>query len=536
MSQGEGAQTGPLSVTGETEATAMLRTYVRDHAAGREGTIAAYTAGVAVAGALIVAAVIPIIGGALAVKLLLFIGGMAIYFGAVALLVRRGWFHPSLPWLNVLIEVSIPAVIFVLDVSFKGPAYALTAPPLVLWSVLIGLSGLRFSPTLAVFAGALASIEYLVVYAMCVDPPALRIQSLGLVTLEPSFILIRSFFLLCAGVLAAIVASRYLAQASAALRAIRERDFFGKYILHDRLGSGGMAEVFRATYSPEGGFKKTVAVKRIHLEHAIDASFVEMFRLEAKVGSLLTHPNVVQVLDFGRHQSSYYMALEYVDGVTVSDIIRAHGNTLPQAAVAYLGAEMAAALAYIHSRVSESGEALRLVHRDVNPPNVLVSKIGEVKLSDFGIASIVGRPQMTQAGYVRGKAAYMSPEQVRGEGFDGRADLFALGVTLHELLTGQPLFPKVVAPAAREGMVLPPLRGRDDVSPQLEDIIKGLLAFDPVQRTPTGDVLRNQLLGLAGDAAPFPHGQSLLRKAVAVAVEWRDKQRRGALDEITQAM
>jgi serine/threonine-protein kinase len=286
----------------------------------------------------------------------------------------------------------------------------------------------------------------------------------------------------------------------------------GKYMLHERIGSGGMAEVYRATYSPEGGFEKQVALKRILPSYADDAEFVSLFRREAELCSTLHHPNIVQVFDLGRHGNTYFLAMEYVDGLPLSTVLRALGwQGLPLGAVTFLGAELAAALDYLHRRTGRAGEPLHLIHRDVNPPNVLVSRIGEVKLSDFGIARDAARAQLTVAGSIRGKLGYMAPEQVYGQHIDGRMDLFALGLTLHEALTGRRLLvgqdETELMRAAAEQELVPPSRLRPDVPPELDAVVMGLLERDVNRRTATGAEVRQQLLALKGEAAPLPQGQ-----------------------------
>jgi serine/threonine-protein kinase len=191
---------------------------------------------------------------------------------------------------------------------------------------------------------------------------------------------------------------------------------------------------------------------------------------------------------------------------------------LPPAAVAYLGAEVAAALAYMHGRTGPKGEPLDLVHRDLNPPNILLSRIGEVKVSDFGIARAANQVALTQAQTVRGKAGYMAPEQAYGRPLDGRADLFALGLTLHELLTGQRALQgdseAELMVASTQQQVLPPSRFVPGISPALDAIIMGLLEHDLEKRTPSGEVLQRQLLALPGFEAPYPHGRQQLIEAL----------------------
>ena len=201
-----------------------------------------------------------------------------------------------------------------------------------------------------------------------------------------------------------------------------------------------MAEIFLAqSHGPEG-FEKQVVIKRIRAALADDPSFVQMFIAEARVASKLNHANLVHIFDFDRHEDSYYLAMEYVRGKSLAEVhrrSRSAGRPIPPVLVAQIGLEVARGLGYAH-RLNVHGQPVGLVHRDVTPHNVLLSYEGAVKLTDFGIAKASNRA--STAGMLKGKFAYMSPEQSRGEPVDARTDLFALGITLWELLTGGRLF------------------------------------------------------------------------------------------------
>ena len=228
-----------------------------------------------------------------------------------------------------------------------------------------------------------------------------------------------------------------------------------RYTLIRRIATGGMAEVWKATASGAAGFAKTVAIKRILPGFASDAEFVERFIAEARVAAALVHPNIVQVFDFGELEPGvYFLAMEFVPGVDAWTLARhafeekANGGTqqstgaalvpgelseaLPPQLALHLCMETARGLGYAHTRKPS------IIHRDVSPQNILVSFDGDVKLADFGIAKVSG--SATAASVVKGKLAYMSPEQVRGESVDARSDLFSLGVTLYRLLTARHLF------------------------------------------------------------------------------------------------
>lgn len=283
----------------------------------------------------------------------------------------------------------------------------------------------------------------------------------------------------------------------------RANDLLGKYLLGRRLGAGGMAEVFEATYSPEGGLERRVALKRIHPSQLGRPEAVELFRREASLGAQLHHPGVVQVLDYGRQGDTWYMALEYVDGVSLRELLAflaAHGRTLPIEVVVTLTWQLAETLDYLHTRTDAAGQPLKLVHRDLNPPNVLITAAGEAKVADFGIALVASEERLTATGVVRGKVGYSAPEQLHGVSSDPRSDLFALGVTLWECLTGRKLFDGAsdlaLVRACLEEPITPPSTLRADTPPDLEAAIMRLLERDLDKRTPSAAELKRSLRDL----------------------------------------
>ena len=212
----------------------------------------------------------------------------------------------------------------------------------------------------------------------------------------------------------------------------------GKYEIGARLGGGGMAEVFRASVRGAAGFSRPVAIKRIHPEVSSDERFADMFVNEAKLTSLLHHPNVVSVLDFDRDdEGRLFLVMEMVEGVDLRQLQRS--GPIPRAVAVHVVAEALRGLGYAHE-LTDGGRPLGIVHRDVSPHNVLLSWDGAVKVSDFGIAKAFAATGVTESGLIKGKLSYMSPEQAHALRLDARSDLFAAGVILHELLTGRPLF------------------------------------------------------------------------------------------------
>ncbi len=219
--------------------------------------------------------------------------------------------------------------------------------------------------------------------------------------------------------------------------------FVGPYELVVHLASGGMAEVYVARRQGPHGFNKTVAVKRILPQLVQDEEFVAMFVNEARVAATLTHPNIVQVFDFGEANGELYMAREYVRGTNVARLTRraaAQGAVIPLDVCLHVVLSVLRGLEYAHGARDDSGELLKLVHRDVSPGNVLIDESGAVKLTDFGIARAATVERRTVVGHLKGKLGYMSPEQVMGLELDSRSDLFTLGIVFAELLTLRPLF------------------------------------------------------------------------------------------------
>lgn len=282
--------------------------------------------------------------------------------------------------------------------------------------------------------------------------------------------------------------------------ASRQRDLLGKYVLGERLGAGGMAEVFRAVYCPEGGFERTVAVKRILPAWANVPELVALFRREAELGARLAHPNVVQVFDFGSDGDTYFLAMEFVDGISLGRLLKHLHRTeqrLPIPALLWLTQELAAALEYVHTRRDANGAPLNLVHRDLNPPNILLSRVGEVKIADFGIARSADRPSLTQPGIMRGKLAYAAPEQALDRPLDARTDLFALGVTLYEAATGQRLFGQQaeteVLRALLEHEAETPAVLRPELPAAFSEAVQALLQRDAAKRLASGGELTERL-------------------------------------------
>jgi eukaryotic-like serine/threonine-protein kinase len=265
---------------------------------------------------------------------------------------------------------------------------------------------------------------------------------------------------------------------------------YGPYLLIEKIGAGGMAEVFRAVRNGPQGFVRQFAIKRITPRHAESRDFVEMFCNEARLTAHLSHPNLVQVYDFGEIDGSYYLAMEYLKGRTVLSVMRslhARRQRFPVPAVAHIARQVAQGLAYAHTLRGSEGEALNLVHRDVNPSNIMLLKSGAVKVLDFGIAKSSALTTLqTQAGLVKGKLSYAPPEQLKCRPLDGRSDVFALGVTLWEMATMRKLFGgrtdfETVTNVMTK-TVAPPSSLRPEIPAAFDEIVLEALQRDPDKR------------------------------------------------------
>src|SRR3954469_14606948 len=218
---------------------------------------------------------------------------------------------------------------------------------------------------------------------------------------------------------------------------------FGRYTLVERLATGGMAEVFKAKIISGHGFEKMLVIKRILPHLAADKTFVAMFIDEAKLTAQLVHPKIVQVTDFGEVDGQYFIALEFVEGFDALALLRSSAQRqvrLPVPICVFIALEVLDALDYAHNAKDHEGKAMSIVHRDISPSNVFISRRGDVKLGDFGIAHAQKRESKTQAGTLKGKYGYMAPEQVVGGAIDARSDIFAVGIVLAEMIMGRRLF------------------------------------------------------------------------------------------------
>jgi eukaryotic-like serine/threonine-protein kinase len=279
----------------------------------------------------------------------------------------------------------------------------------------------------------------------------------------------------------------------------------GPYHLKDKIAQGGMAELYLADYIRDDGFRRTVAVKKVLPHLAENQDFINMFIREARLAALLQHPNIVQIFDFGKIQNTYFIAMEYIDGLTLGQVMARLKKGLPLDMAVFLITKICLGLDYSHKRKNDdNGQPLGIVHRDISPQNILVSYQGEVKISDFGISKANTEPSLTRAGVIKGKLAYLSPEQALGQSADHRADIYALGLIFYEILTGSrtcQFDSEIEAIRTIPEMVIPPLKEvRGDIPDLLDAIVMKCLAKDKRQRYQDAKAVRDDLVKFKNNA------------------------------------
>lgn len=263
----------------------------------------------------------------------------------------------------------------------------------------------------------------------------------------------------------------------------------GRYQLLEKIGSGGMADIYRAKFSGVAGFEKTVAIKKILPYWSSNQEFIDMLVEEAKILVQLSHPNIVQVFELNREGGDHFIVMEFVDGVdlrTLTNRVTSIGQVFPVDLTLYLLLQIGAGLQYAHDKKDRQHKPLGIVHRDISPQNILLSSDGEVKIADFGIARILGRTAETVTGTLKGKFSYMSPEQALGKKVDLQSDIYALGILLYELLSGERLFKGSndleTLDAVRNGVITFSPSAESRIAPELKAIILTALKKDPAGR------------------------------------------------------
>jgi serine/threonine-protein kinase len=281
---------------------------------------------------------------------------------------------------------------------------------------------------------------------------------------------------------------------------VEEGQRFGPYNLIKRIAFGGMAEIHLAKASGIGGFEKLLALKVIHPKFSADQGFIDMLVDEAKIAVQLSHVNIGQIFDLGRIEDTYYIAMEFIDGKDLYQLLVKCSELeidIPLDIIVFIAMEVAAGLHYAHTKGDNYGRALDLIHRDISPQNVLISYDGEIKIVDFGIAKASQRSKETESGVIKGKFFYMSPEQAWGDPIDARTDIFSMGICLYEMIAGEMLYNEEKALAlldrVRKAQIPPMRQRRPDLPPALEGIVLKALARDRSRRYQTAGDLHSAL-------------------------------------------
>lgn len=268
-----------------------------------------------------------------------------------------------------------------------------------------------------------------------------------------------------------------------------EKEKLGNYLIIDKIASGGMAHVYKAKTVDPKGIERLVVIKRILPHISSNPEYVEMLIDEAKIAVQFNHGNIAQVYDLGKYKEDYFIVMEYVDGKTLSQILKefqSRNERLPIDFIVYALIQVCQGLDYMHRKIDTSGNSLGVVHRDISPQNIIVSYSSDVKIIDFGVAKASEKVSHTESGVLKGKFAYMSPEQAEGEDLDSRSDIFSAGILLWEMLTNQRLFkrksnPKTIQ-AVKKDKVTPPSKIRTDIPKNLDKIIKKALHKNKAKR------------------------------------------------------
>ena len=279
---------------------------------------------------------------------------------------------------------------------------------------------------------------------------------------------------------------------------IKSMQRIGPYILQRKVARGGMAELFLADYVRRDGFRRKVAVKRILPHLAGNKDFINMFTREARLAALLQHPNIVQIFDYGKIENAYFIAMEYIDGKNLGEILSAMNQGLTVEQTVFIILQICKGLDYSHTKRDDKGKAFHIVHRDISPQNMLISYQGEVKISDFGISKARSEPSLTQAGVVKGKLAYLSPEQALGESINQQADIYALGLVFYETLTGKRVYKfssdiEAIRTIPKKD-IDPLIKSMPDLPEEVNRIVMKCLEKDKDRRYQNASALYNDLL------------------------------------------
>ncbi|HOX45528.1 MAG TPA: serine/threonine-protein kinase [Myxococcota bacterium] len=304
---------------------------------------------------------------------------------------------------------------------------------------------------------------------------------------------------------------------------------FGPYELQRRLARGGMGEIWLAERKGMAGFSKQVVIKTILEDNLEEPGVVQMFLDEGRIAANLHHPNIAQTYDLGEVKSTYYIAMEYVHGHDLRDLLLVHlekGQLIPLNILLRVTAQVCDGLHYAHHWKTPEGLPAGIVHRDISPQNILVTFDGASKIIDFGIARAMAGASKTRTGVIKGKCAYMSPEQVQAESLDGRSDLFSLGVVMYELITGRRLFKRDTEMATLEAVIRtsipPPTKLDPSVPKPVEELVLRALQRSPKKRFQTAQEMQlavEEVMQATGLLATSAHLSAFMRKLFSEDVE-----------------
>lgn len=430
----------------------------------------------------------------------------AAWFAWVDRELRRGRWRAPYAWGTVAVEQLLPPLLLAALALRVSPLYAAVSRVHIIiycGSLIIGI--LRLNPNYSLASSGFAFFSYLAVAQVIILP--------GLSSALPQELdrstaaqFIQATYLVFAGLVAAIVAMGLRNAVGGVVRTVRADELFGKYHLERELASGGMGTVWLAKYCPEGGFERPVAVKMIHPQLARISSFVDSFRAEAALSARLVHQHIVQVFDFGRVDDRYFLAMEYVEGVTLRDLMARSTNArvnFPEPVVGAIGRAILAGLAFAHEEARDKdGALLRVIHRDLAPSNILVSKGGAVKITDFGIARALGDDEETHTEHIMGHLDHMAPEQLRTGVLDARTDLYCVGILIWEMLLLRRLYRRpsraaIMHAIAHEDAPLPSTI--DGALVRWDSFFRKALARDPEQRFQSARDMGQALYEIAGE-------------------------------------
>ena len=454
------------------------------------------------------------------------LGGVYLaWFSAVRRSLVRGTWRPIYGWGSIALEQTAPWI-FYGGLAVAGMASNVVGGwgPVLVYCGAQTLGMLKLSPRYSFTMGVLGALQFVVVTVLIANPALL---AAGHEPIKGFSVGTRAFFLVSGGLVWTFVTHGLRGAVGGIVSTVRQKDLFGKYRLERELASGGMGVVWLATYCPEGGFERPAAVKLVHAHLARDESFVDAFRREAQLGARLVHSHIVQVFDFGCVDDRFFLAMEYVDGSTLREVMQRASTAkiaMPPAVAGGITRALLAGLGFAHSEArGADGAPLRVIHRDLAPSNILIDRGGSGKVTDFGIARALGDRVAEQTQTIAGHFDHMAPEQGAAAPLDERTDLFCVGILLWEMLTGQPLFRRTNEPATLLAVAFGPIPAPSTTDPALapwDALCAKALCREPEGRFATADEMAEAVRAVGGEAgeesiARFVAGLAALPTAVA---------------------